>query len=54
MKTQKDDKAVDSNTKIINYTLLNNGNNSVKTSRFQQRLTNTSKKLGLSYAIFQR
>ena len=54
MKTQKDNKAIDNNEKITNCTLLNDDDNSVKTSKFQQRLTNTSKKLGLSYAIFQR
>jgi hypothetical protein len=54
MKTQKDNKTVDNNNKIINNTLLNDDGNSVKTSKFQQRLTNISKKLGLSYAVFQR
>ena len=54
MKTQKDDKAIDNKHKKNNNTLLNDDDNSVKTSKFQQRLTNISKKLGLSYAIFQR
>ncbi len=37
-----------------NETLLNDKYPPVKPNKFQQRLTNISKKLGLSYAIFQR
>jgi hypothetical protein len=54
MKTTCNNLTTDNKEYKSKNTLSNDERTHKKISKFQQRLTNISKKLGLSYAVFQR